>query len=100
MNGLEIIQLARRMDPGIQCIMITGQGNEKLAVEVLKSGVTDYLSKPFAHKDVIAAVKNAFENRRSGAGSPHRDLASASRELCPVSVLSPNTLLCGSFPAM
>src|SRR5918996_45751 len=43
-------------------IIITAHGSERLAVEAVKSGAYDYLSKPFDVDDLRLVVKNAFEN--------------------------------------
>ncbi len=43
-------------------IIITAHGSERLAVEAVKSGAYDYLSKPFEVDDLRLVVKNAFEN--------------------------------------
>src|ERR671918_215567 len=42
-------------------IIITAHGSERLAVEAVKSGAYDYLSKPFEVDDLRLVVKNAFE---------------------------------------
>src|SRR2546423_3454085 len=43
-------------------IIITAHGSERLAVQAVKSGAFDYLSKPFEVEDLRLVVKNAFEN--------------------------------------
>jgi DNA-binding NtrC family response regulator len=45
-------------------IIITAHGSERLAVEAVKSGAYDYLSKPFEVDDLRLVVKNAFETVR------------------------------------
>src|SRR5262249_9998845 len=42
-------------------IIITAHGSERLAVQAVKSGAYDYLSKPFEVDDLRLVVKNAFE---------------------------------------
>src|SRR6185436_6996564 len=42
-------------------IIITAHGSERLAVQAVKSGAYDYLSKPFELDDLRLVVKNAFE---------------------------------------
>lgn len=44
-NGLEIIELLKKENINIPIIMLTGAGNEKIAVEAMKEGVTDYITK-------------------------------------------------------
>jgi len=64
MNGLELIQLARTADPDLACIVVTGQGSEHVAVEIMKAGAVDYLVKPFEPQLIAAAVRRAIEDRQ------------------------------------
>ncbi len=45
-------------------IIITAHGSERLAVQAVKSGAYDYISKPFELDDLRLVVKNAFETIR------------------------------------
>lgn len=64
MNGLELIQIARTTDPDLACIVVTGQGNEHVAVEIMKAGAVDYLVKPFEPQAIAATVRQAIEDRK------------------------------------
>ena len=44
-NGLFLIQAARRLDVQHPIVVLTGQGDEQIAVELMKAGATDYLAK-------------------------------------------------------
>ena len=46
MNGLELVGKIHSIDSTIKTIMATGQGNEQLAVDAMKAGAYDYLTKP------------------------------------------------------
>ncbi|MFC1657647.1 response regulator [Candidatus Moduliflexota bacterium] len=81
MNGLEIIKLAQRIDRSVQLVAITGQGSERLAVDIMRAGASDYISKPFGNSEVLDAVERALERSRIGTLSLCRDLDSANREL-------------------
>jgi diguanylate cyclase (GGDEF)-like protein/PAS domain S-box-containing protein len=81
MNGLEIIKLARRIDENLQLIAVTGQGDERLAAEIMRSGAVDYISKPFANREVLGAVERAMDLWRIRTSLPYRDLADANRDL-------------------
>ncbi|HWR98412.1 MAG TPA: diguanylate cyclase [Candidatus Methanoperedens sp.] len=76
MNGLEFIRLARGVDPELPCIAVTGQGNERVAVEIMKAGASDYLVKPFEPAEIVVAVRRGLEERRVRASRLYRDLAS------------------------
>src|SRR5207247_7552340 len=45
-------------------IIVTAHGSERLAVQAVKSGAYDYISKPFELDDLRLVVKNAFETIR------------------------------------
>lgn len=44
-DGLTLVQNARRMGSRVPLVVLTGQGDEQIAVELMKAGATDYLSK-------------------------------------------------------
>jgi two-component system response regulator AtoC len=46
MNGLEALSKLKRLAPDVRVIMITGHGNVELAVEAMKAGAYDFLTKP------------------------------------------------------
>lgn len=81
MNGLEIIRLLKRMDENLQTIAVTGQGNEKLVVEIMQAGAQNYLRKPFENNELLALVEHAFATRQVKESVMYRDLASANRAL-------------------
>ncbi|MGB9180396.1 MAG: sigma-54 dependent transcriptional regulator, partial [Pyrinomonadaceae bacterium] len=65
-SGLEFLrelQTEETEEPPL-VIIITAHGSERMAVEAVKSGAYDYLSKPFELDDLRLVVKNAFENVR------------------------------------
>lgn len=51
-NGLELLARIQMVDSRISIIMITGEGNVELAVEAMKAGAHDYLSKPVVLKEL------------------------------------------------
>jgi DNA-binding NtrC family response regulator len=46
LNGIEVLKRIRLYDSSIKVVLITGQGNVQLAVDAMKAGAYDYLSKP------------------------------------------------------
>jgi diguanylate cyclase (GGDEF)-like protein len=74
MSGLEIIRLARAIDAELPCIAVTGQGSERVAVEIMKAGAVDYLVKPFEPSEVAATVRRALEERRFRSSRLYHDL--------------------------
>jgi len=59
-NGEEVYQSVKSMNPTIPVIIITAYGSLQNAVELMKRGVYDYISKPFHNDDVLAAIEKGF----------------------------------------
>jgi DNA-binding NtrC family response regulator len=64
MDGIETLKAIKRRFPMVEVIMLTGHGTVESAVEGLKSGATDYLTKPTDVNDLIAKAEEAFEKRQ------------------------------------
>lgn len=75
MSGLDLIRTARGIDKDLQFVAVTGQGSEKVAVDLMKAGAADYLAKPFEAAEIMAAVRRAFEERVIRTSKTYRDLA-------------------------
>jgi len=63
MSGVEVLRTAKRLDPDILGIMITAYASTQTAVEALRMGAYDYLSKPFDVDELRIVVRNALERR-------------------------------------
>jgi len=63
-DGLEVLQNIRARKPDVYCIIITGFSTVKSAVEAMKLGAFDYLTKPFPEEELILAVERAMEKKR------------------------------------
>jgi DNA-binding NtrC family response regulator len=63
MNGLEVLQAVRVLQPQMPVILITGYAAVDNAVEVMKAGAVDYLAKPFANEEIIGKVRKALDER-------------------------------------
>ena len=57
MNGLELLNRLHREDPELKIIMLTGAGSIGSAVEAMKRGAIDYLSKPFGLDDLDVLLR-------------------------------------------
>lgn len=64
MDGITLLREVRRRWPDVAFMMCTGVTEVSTAVEALKHGAYDYLSKPFQIDEVRARVDNALEKRR------------------------------------
>jgi FixJ family two-component response regulator len=66
MNGIELMREARRLQPHCACILMTGYSSTESAVEALRLGATDYLTKPFESLALLAEkVQRAIQNHRA-----------------------------------
>lgn len=65
-DGMEIIKQCRQDSPGTAIIMITGHGSVETAVEAMRLGAFDYLTKPFELPD----LKRTMEQALGSKGSP------------------------------
>jgi two-component system C4-dicarboxylate transport response regulator DctD len=71
MDGIAFFAALREIDPDLPVILVTGHGDIAMAVEAMKNGAADFLTKPYASADLIRAVRSAamrralaLENRR------------------------------------
>jgi response regulator RpfG family c-di-GMP phosphodiesterase/anti-anti-sigma regulatory factor len=63
LRGDEMQRIARERDPDLAVLLITAADETACAVECLKDGVFDYLTKPFDLSDVVVRVRKALERR-------------------------------------
>lgn len=63
MNGLEFLQEARLVDPDAAIIMITGYPSIESAVEAIRRGAHDYVTKPFKIEEIKHKIDKALLER-------------------------------------
>ncbi|MDQ1291750.1 MAG: hypothetical protein QG615_1559, partial [Nitrospirota bacterium] len=63
-NGLEVIERVTRIDSKIIPIVMTGFGTVECAVQAMKAGAFDFVTKPFDPDTVVVIVKKAIEFQR------------------------------------
>jgi DNA-binding NtrC family response regulator len=63
LNGLDVLRKYKTIQPESEVILITAFGSMESAIEAVKAGAFDYLSKPFKIDEVLLLVKRALENR-------------------------------------
>ena len=61
MDGVEVLQKVRENGINVPFIMLTGHGNVSTAVEAMKSGAYDFISKPPDLNRLLTAVRNALQ---------------------------------------
>lgn len=60
MDGLQLYRHLLSLDVSAPVILISGQGDIPTAVKALKSGVVDFIEKPFDDRHLLEAIENAF----------------------------------------
>jgi two-component system response regulator HydG len=64
MNGHQLLAEFKRRNPSTPAIIITAFGSIENAVDSMKLGATDYLTKPFGNDELLLVVARALENRQ------------------------------------
>src|SRR5512143_2070394 len=69
-DGMTLLREALREDPDLPIVMITAHGTVDTAVEALKTGAFDYLTKPFDKDEVRQIVGKALKTRELAGEEP------------------------------
>jgi two-component system response regulator PilR (NtrC family) len=64
MTGVEVLRTVKELNPEIPVIMITAYASTETAVEALRLGAYDYITKPFKIEELKNTISNALERRR------------------------------------
>jgi|SRR6478736_5340709 len=79
-DGMEVLRRALELEPGLPVVMITAHGTVDNAVEALKTGAFDYITKPFDQEELRTIVRKALKTRDLSARDATRmDAAQHSR---------------------
>lgn len=62
-TGVEILQKIKILDPSIHVIIITGYSDVRVAVEALKKGAFEYVTKPLYPDEILLTVNNALNSK-------------------------------------
>jgi YesN/AraC family two-component response regulator len=63
-NGIEVLKAAKEVDESIHVIIITGFASLETAMEAIKKGAYDYITKPFKLDEIKIVINNACEKIR------------------------------------
>jgi DNA-binding NtrC family response regulator len=63
MDGIEVLKAIKTLQPDVPVIVITGYATVDTAVEAMKHGAYDYISKPFTPDQMITLVEKALEQK-------------------------------------
>ena len=67
LDGLEVIERARQLRPEAELLLFTGFGSIPLAVQAIKRGAYDFVTKPFKRADLERVVARALEKQALAA---------------------------------
>ncbi len=71
MNGIEVLKRGKELEPTTEVIILTGQGTIESAVQAIKSGAYDYLTKPCHLSELNALLQKALEKRQLSRENAH-----------------------------
>ncbi len=63
LNGLELLEASKIVNPSVEVILITAYGTVELAVDAMKKGAYDFITKPLQRLQVLKSVHRALERR-------------------------------------
>jgi signal transduction histidine kinase len=64
MGGMETLKRIPQLDPNLVCVVITGYATVELAVQAIKQGAYDFITKPFDADTLLLTVDQGMEKRR------------------------------------
>ena len=65
LTGIELIDELNRLDINIPILVITGYGNNRLAIELMRKGCSEYLDKPFDDEELIRRIAMLLEKKNN-----------------------------------
>ncbi|MBM4328987.1 MAG: response regulator [Deltaproteobacteria bacterium] len=63
MDGMETLKEIKKLDPGLEVIILTGHANVEVAVEGLELGAFDYLMKPVEIDELLYKLQDAYKRK-------------------------------------
>ncbi|MCX7794452.1 MAG: sigma-54 dependent transcriptional regulator [Thermodesulfovibrionales bacterium] len=64
MDGIEILREVKAIDPSIPVIVMTAYGSIETAVEAMKLGASDFITKPFNPDHLLVVIKKVLDSRK------------------------------------
>lgn len=62
-SGIDVLRMVHELRPDIPVILMTAFGTIAVAVEAMKLGAVDFITKPFKNEDLLLKVRNALDAR-------------------------------------
>ncbi len=63
-NGIEVIERAKKLHPGIEAVVMTGKASQESAIAALRHGAFDYLTKPCRLADIATLLGRVAQQRK------------------------------------
>ena len=63
MDGMQVLRAVKGMNPEIDIVIVTAEGTIDMAVEAMKAGALDYITKPIEFEELLLLVKRVAERR-------------------------------------
>jgi two-component system, NtrC family, response regulator HydG len=63
MSGIDLLKAARKVDPDVEVVVMTAYGTVESAVEAMKEGAYDFVSKPLKRLELVSTIAKALEKR-------------------------------------
>lgn len=70
MDGIEVLEKARRIKSDVPVVMISGYGHIQSAVDVMKLGASEYLQKPFENAQLVSTVQKFAAQKKQPVPVP------------------------------
>jgi len=68
MEGIELLKIIRETDPDLPLIIMTAYGTIESAVEAMRQGAFDYITKPFRKEQILMTLNKAVNWRQEQLG--------------------------------
>ncbi len=70
MGGLEVLEELKKTDPELVVLMITAFASVETAIQAMKKGAFDYVTKPFKHEEVLHILRNGLRAAPTAGREP------------------------------
>jgi DNA-binding NtrC family response regulator len=100
LSGLEVLRHIKQTSPDVEVVLMTAYGTIEAAVEAMKLGAFDFITKPFQAEEILLRVRNAVDRRalRREVGRLRAEVQNASGLDRIVGVSEPIRRLLASVP--
>lgn len=87
MDGIEVLEKAKKIKSSLPVVMITGYGHIRSAVDVMKLGASEYLQKPFENVQLVEMV-GRFTGFKPAAAEPEPEKRAPAAVFFPLPVIA------------